>query len=84
MKKLCSKQVKKAHVNFINKRVISELEDENTKPFWSYINSLRREGIGTPLLKVEGTLYSSARDKASILTEEFQSVFTREEINERV
>ena len=46
--KLSSKQVKKARVNFINKRAMSEPEDGNIKPFWLYTKSLRQEGIGIP------------------------------------
>ena len=52
VKKRCSKQVKRARVDFINKKVMSGLEDGNTKPFWSYIKSLRQEGLGIPSLKV--------------------------------
>ena len=79
VKNLCSKKVKKTRVKYINRRVLGGLEDGNSKPFWSYIKSLRQEGIGIPSLRVGSTLYSAASDKARILISEFQSVFTRED-----
>ena len=45
VKNLCSKKVKKAHVKCIKRRGLGGLQDGNSKPSWSYIKSLQREGI---------------------------------------
>ena len=79
VKNLCSKKIKKARVKYINRRVLGGPEDGSSKPFWSYIKSLRQEGIGIPPLRVGSILYSAASNKARILISEFQSVFTRED-----
>ena len=78
-KKQSAKEMKKAKVRYVNKRVLGELEDGNTKPFYRYIKSLRMDNIGLPPLKSTNTLVTSALDKATILLNEFSSVFTCED-----
>ena len=74
-----AKEMKKAKVRYINERVLGELEDGNTKPFYRYIKSLRMDNIGLPPLRSTNTLVTSAPDMATILLNEFSSVFTRED-----
>ena len=50
-KKQSAKEMKKAKVRYVNERVLGELEDGNTKPFYRYIKSLRMDNIGLPPLK---------------------------------
>ena len=78
-KKQSAKEMKKAKVRYVNERVLGELEDGNTKPFYRYIKSLRMDNIGLPPLKSTNTLVTSALDKATILLNEFSSVFTHED-----
>ena len=66
-KKQMVKEVKRAKVCYVNERMLGELEDSNTKPFYRYIKSLRMDNIGLPPLKSANTLVTSARDKATIL-----------------
>jgi hypothetical protein len=51
----------------------------NQKRFWSYIKTLRRDNTGVAPLKHEGKLHSFAKDKADILNQQYQSVFTKED-----
>ena len=78
-KKQTAKEVKKAKVRYVNERVLGELEDGNTKPFYRHIKSLRMDNIELPPLKSTNTLVTSALDKVTILLNEFSSVFTRED-----
>ena len=78
-KKQTAKEMKKAKVRYVNERVLGELEDGNTKPFYRYIKSLRMDNIGLPPLKSTNTLVTSALDKATILLNEFSNVFTHED-----
>ena len=50
----------------------------NQKKFWSYIKALRKENTNVPVLKKNGTNYGTSLDKAEILNNQFQSVFTIE------
>ena len=51
----------------------------NQKRFWSYIKMLRRDNTGVAPLKHQGKLHSLAKDKADILNQQYQSVFTEED-----
>ena len=79
-KKQTAKEVKKAKVRYVNEHVLGELEDGNTKVFYRYIKSLKMDNIGLPPLKSANTLVTSALGKATILFNEFSSVFTCEDI----
>ena len=78
-KKHTAKEMKKAKVRYVNEHLLGELDNGNTKPFYRYIKSLRMDNIGLPPLKSANTLVTSALDKATILLNEFSSVFTRED-----
>ena len=78
-KKQTAKEVQKDKVCYINERVLGELEDGNTKPFYRYIKSLRMDNIVLPPLKSANRLVTSALGKATILLNEFSCVFTRED-----
>ena len=78
-KKQTAKEMTNAKVRYVNERVLGELEDGNSKPFYRYIKSLRMDNIGLPPLKSTNTLITSALDKATILLNEFNSVFTHED-----
>ena len=50
------------------------------KSFWSFIKHQRTDSVGVASLKKDGKTFSCAKDKANILNDQFQSVFTREDI----
>ena len=54
---------------------------DNSKTFWSYIKSKGQEWIGVAPLKNKMGFLQSDKSKAEILTEPFQSVFTKENLN---
>ena len=63
--------------------IISESQTKNPKRFWSYIKSKGQEMIGVaPLKNEDGFLRSDNQSKASILNQQFSSVFTREPVGQ--
>ena len=57
------------------------LTTNNTKPFWSYIKSLRQNSVGVSALNTTKDIATSALEKANALNQQFQSVFTKEDCN---
>ena len=54
----------------------------NCKRFWKYVNSKLKRTTGVPNLKyADGNLTSSDKEKADLLVEFFESVFTKEDLN---
>ena len=72
---------RRSYWNYINSIIES---DENSdrpstqKRFWHYVKSLKKDASGVSPLKVNGHLYSDNKDKANILNQQYQSVFTKE------
>ena len=68
-----------------NKKYMEEVSADyknNSKSVWSYIKSKGQEWIGVaPLKNKMGFLQSDNKSKAGILNEQFQSVFTKENLN---
>jgi hypothetical protein len=55
---------------------------ENSKKLWSFIKSKGQEWTGVaPLKNKMGFLQSDNKSKAEILNEQFQSMFTKENLN---
>ena len=80
-KKQNKTDIKRARMKYINDRVVGDLENGNSKPIWRYLKSLRQDSFGVPALKVNGKLFTSAKDKARLLLQEFCSVFTIEDVS---
>ena len=55
------------------------LSTSNTKPFWRYIKSLRQGSAGISALNTLNGIATSALDKANALSDQFRSVFTKED-----
>ena len=70
------KALKKAHWQHVNLILDTAEKEHNTKPFWNYIKSQRQDTAGVSPLKKKGQLYSDSKTKASILQDQFTSVFT--------
>ncbi|XP_072037037.1 uncharacterized protein [Amphiura filiformis] len=79
--KLCSKDLRRslnyARREHVKDYIESSLKD-NTKEFWSFIKKLRQDG-GVPDLKVNNKILSTNKEKAEALSDQFSSVFTKED-----
>ena len=51
------------------------------KKFWTYIKSTRRDNIGISTLKSGNTEISENKGKAEILSNQFKTVFTNEDVS---
>ena len=80
-----SKEVKrnihKAKWNHMNNVITDNLEQNNTKPLFSYCKSKRQDNIGIAPLKSKGNLLTNAKSKANVFIKQFVSVFTRDSSN---
>ena len=74
--KHCKREIRRAEWQYINKSVQEGLDKNNTKPFWNFVKSRRRDNTGVSPLRDRGTLYSDAPNKANILLRQFKSAFT--------
>jgi hypothetical protein len=72
--------MRKAEYKYINDRIQEGLKNNDSKPFWRYIKARKQDNIGVSPLKE--TLTSDSLQKANILLQQFQSVFTKEQVNE--
>ena len=71
---------KRAYNRYINNMVTPET-DSNPKKLYSFINSKRCDSSGVSPLKKDGIAYSDPPTKATILNEQFSSIFTREDLS---
>jgi len=73
------KDIRNAHLDYINKTLNESLGKGNNKNFWKYIKAKRRDNIGVSSLEKNGALQHDSKSKANILNNQFKSVFTRED-----
>ena len=73
------RNLRRARWSFINDKLSTSLETENSKPFWRYIKSQRQDRCGVSPLLHASQLHSDSRRKAEILNQQFCSVFTDED-----
>ena len=67
--KQCKRAYRKAEINYVNTKILEGLENNNTKPFWTFIKSKKRDNIGvSPLLDNRGSLIVDSKGKAEILS----------------
>ena len=71
-------QLNQSRRNFISDQLVNDLR-ENTKSFWSHMMKLRKDDIGIADLKVGNKVISDSKEKAECLSDQFSSVFTRED-----
>ena len=55
----------------------SSVDKKETKPFWRYINGIKKYNTRIAPIKSEGKLFSDSKDKAELINKQFQSVFTQ-------
>ncbi len=51
----------------------------DSKKFWSFVRSQKRETLGIPTLRVGDKVFATDKEKAEVLNSQFSSVFTRED-----
>ena len=87
LKRAVQKELRSAYWNYIEKIItdipIDEPDQHKTskakhKNLFSYIKSIRTENSGVAPLKSDGILVTDTQEKANILNNQFQSVFTNE------
>ena len=66
-----------AHKNYCA-NLFTESFQNNKKQFWSYIKRIQKDHSGVSSLIVNGETNSCAKDKARILNNQFELVFTNE------
>ena len=76
-KKATTSEIRKAHNEYVERKLIRGLDEGSTKPFWRYVKSLRRDTSGIGSLKQDGKLHNDPKAKAEILNNQFRSVFTK-------
>ena len=69
----------KARNQYINNILSGGLENKSHKPFGRFIKSQRTESTGVAPLKEAGLIHSDPKKKASILAQQFRSVFTQDD-----
>jgi len=82
MKTSARRLLRKAHADYIDHTLTTALEEGNHRPFWGYIKSQRKDVGGVAPLKENGKLHSSSTEKAEILSRQFSSVFTRDQMDQ--
>ena len=75
------REMRTAHTTYMEQTVSEDLKN-NPKQFWSYIKSRKQDSSQIVSLKSkDGFLHSDTETKASILNDQFQSVYTREDLS---
>ena len=74
--KHCKREIRRAEWKYINNTIQDGLQNNNSKPFWNFIKSRRKDNIGISPLREKGKLFSDPENKARILLNQFKSVFT--------
>ncbi len=87
LKSLVQKQVRRAYWDYLEGMLNMDPDPTDyrpksntvTKKFWSFIKAQKTDSTGTAPLKQNGILKSDPLEKAEILNQQFQSVFTDED-----
>ena len=61
-------------------RILDTTSSVQQRQFWKYIKAMKKDISSIPSLKVNGWTVISAKEKASVLNDQFQSVFTVEDL----
>ncbi|CAB4025778.1 Hypothetical predicted protein, partial [Paramuricea clavata] len=78
-KKQLSKNLKSARDTYLS-GYLTDTMQENPKAFWSYIKRLRQDNPGVEDFKMDNELISDAGLKSEVLSKQFASVFTTENV----
>lgn len=69
------KETRNAYWSYIS-NIIAPGDKPDTKKFFSFLKSIRKETAGVPPLKHQGTIATDTTSKANSLNKQFESVFT--------
>ncbi len=72
------RELRRARSDYLHE-VGENLTSSNTKPFWSYVKSLRQSSTGVSALNTANGIATTALEKANALNNKFQSIFTNED-----
>jgi len=78
LKKECQKVCHDSYNSYL-----SSLLDDSTKcakKFWTFVKGKKKDQIGITALEHQGKVYTDSLSKASLLNNQFASVFTREDL----
>ena len=70
--------LRKAHWSHVNGILQDGLEKGDNKNFWKYVKAQKQDSLGVSPLRQGSKLYSDAKSKAKVLSNQFCSVFTRD------
>ena len=70
--------LRQAHWAYVNSILVDGLERGDVTPFYGYVKSQQQDSQGVSPLRERGQLFSDAPSTARILSEQFKSVFTRD------
>lgn len=73
--------IRNAHTKY-QTNLFNVNEKSNHKNFWKYIKNIRKDQHGIPPLNDNGNTVNSSQEKANVLNNKFQSVFTQENTND--
>ena len=86
LRKATKKRLTIAHDNYLLDLLkTDDMDLETRKPtitkrFWTYIRSKRQDNVGVTPLVINDDVVSDSREKASLLSNYFKSVFTKEDL----
>ena len=88
LRKTVHKELEIAHQNYVNElfdfdefdnsTVAGNRNPQITKRFWRYIKAKRKDQSGIPVLRANGKDITDPEEKANILNDHYESVFTTE------
>ncbi len=81
-KKGTRKALRSTQWKYINRILLTGLNENNTKLFWKYVKSTRQENLGVASLQKYGELKRDRNYKVEILNDQFKSVFTSNILND--
>ena len=76
---LVNNKLEAAHCDY-QRRLFDESFSGNQRQFWKYIKSMKRDSTGIPTLLSNGKEFNTAKGKASVLNDHFQSVYTSKDL----
>ena len=74
--KECRRAFKKAESDYVNTKILDGLENNNIKPFWSYVKAKKQDNVGVAPILENGSLLVQSVEKAESFLRQFVSVFT--------
>ena len=80
-RKRTQKNLKSAREVYISD-FLGDAIEENPKRFWSYIKQLRNDDPGVADFKIDNRIISDGKAKSELLSEQFSSVFTVEDLTD--